>query len=176
MLYGYRMVVSVSVVSPPDCLADWELWLSAQHHNWECITKLGKDHNSKFKVWVLLNGYHFCTIKAKKNHKLNHCKLGTACAIYAISSVVALQWASLVAQRLKCLPAMRETWVWSLGWEDSPGEGNGNPLQYSHGWRRLVGCSPWGRKESDTTERLHFTSSLESSSVSSPTLLVSKLL
>ena len=27
----------------------------------------------------------------------------------------------------------------------------------SHGWRRsLVGYSPWGRKESDTTERLHF--------------------
>ena len=25
-----------------------------------------------------------------------------------------------------------------------------------HGWRSLVGCSPWGRKESDTTERLHF--------------------
>ena len=26
----------------------------------------------------------------------------------------------------------------------------------SHGWRSLVGCSPWGRKESDTTEQLHF--------------------
>ena len=26
----------------------------------------------------------------------------------------------------------------------------------SHGWRNLVGCSPWGREESDTTERLHF--------------------
>ena len=26
---------------------------------------------------------------------------------------------------------MWETWVWSLGWEDSPGEGNGYPLQYS---------------------------------------------
>ena len=26
--------------------------------------------------------------------------------------------ASLVAQRIKCLPAMQETWVWSLGWED----------------------------------------------------------
>ena len=26
----------------------------------------------------------------------------------------------------------------------------------SHGWRSLVGCSPRGRKESDTTERLHF--------------------
>ena len=30
----------------------------------------------------------------------------------------------------------------------------------SHGQRRLVGCSPWGRKESDTTERLPFHSSL----------------
>ena len=26
----------------------------------------------------------------------------------------------------------------------------------SHGWRSPVGCSPWGRSESDTTERLHF--------------------
>ena len=26
----------------------------------------------------------------------------------------------------------------------------------SHGWRSLVGYSPWGRKESDRTERLHF--------------------
>ena len=39
-------------------------------------------------------------------------------------------------------------------------EGDGTPLQYSclenpTGWRSLVGCSPWGRKESDTTERLH---------------------
>ena len=30
----------------------------------------------------------------------------------------------------------------------------------SHGWRSLVGCSPRGRKESDTTERLHFDFSL----------------
>ena len=30
----------------------------------------------------------------------------------------------------------------------------------SHGWRSLVGCSPWGRKESDTTGRLHFHFSL----------------
>ena len=40
-------------------------------------------------------------------------------------------WASLVAQRLKRLPAIQETWVRSLVWEDSPGEGNGNPLQDS---------------------------------------------
>ena len=41
------------------------------------------------------------------------------------------------------------------------GEGNGNPLRYSyleksHGWRSLVGYSPWGHKESDMTKRLHF--------------------
>ena len=30
----------------------------------------------------------------------------------------------------------------------------------SHGWRSLVGCRPWGREESDTTERLHFHFSL----------------
>ena len=61
-------------------------------------------------------------------------------------------WASLVAQLVKNPPAMWETWVQSLGWEDplekgkatpvfwpgafhrlySPcGEGNGNPFQYS---------------------------------------------
>ena len=45
----------------------------------------------------------------------------------------------------------------------SPGEGNGNPLQHFclenfHGLRSLGGYSPWGRKESDTTERLHFLS------------------
>ena len=27
----------------------------------------------------------------------------------------------------------------------------------SHGWRSLVGFSPWGQEVSDTTERLHFT-------------------
>ena len=30
----------------------------------------------------------------------------------------------------------------------------------SHGWRSLVGCNPWGHKESDMTEQLHFHFSL----------------
>ena len=42
----------------------------------------------------------------------------------------------------------------------SPGEGNGNPVLVflpgeSHGQRSLVGYSPWGRKELDTTDQLH---------------------
>ena len=41
----------------------------------------------------------------------------------------------------------------------APGEGHGNPLQHPclenpHGQRSLAGCSPWGGKELDMTERL----------------------
>ena len=38
---------------------------------------------------------------------------------------------SLVAQMVKNRPAMQETWVQSLGEEDSPREGNDNLLLYS---------------------------------------------
>ena len=38
---------------------------------------------------------------------------------------------SLIAQPVKNLPAMRETWVGSLGWEDSLEKGMVTPLQYS---------------------------------------------
>ena len=122
-------------------------------------------------------------------------------------------WASLVAQTVKNLPAMRETWVRSLGWEDplEKGmathssvlrEGNGKPLQHSclenpmnsmkmirgrrrrekdemGGWHHklnghefeqapgdgegqesLVCCTPWGRKELDTTEQLNNSSNM----------------
>ena len=41
-------------------------------------------------------------------------------------------------------------------WHPTPGLLPGK----SHGWRSLVGYSPWGRWESDVTERLHFHFSL----------------
>ena len=68
-------------------------------------------------------------------------------------------WASLVAQMVKNLPSMRETWVRSLGWKGPLEEGHGNPLQYSclenpRGLRSLAGYSPWGGKDSDMTELL----------------------
>ena len=65
-----------------------------------------------------------------------------------------------MAQMVKNLPAMQETWGQSLDWEDTlekrmathsgflPGEFLGQ--------RSLVGYSPWSHKESDTTERLTF--------------------
>ena len=68
---------------------------------------------------------------------------------------------SLVAQMVKKMPAIWETWVPSLGQEDAwrrewqhapvslPGE--------SHEERHLVGYSPWNHKESNMTDRLTHT-------------------
>ena len=58
-------------------------------------------------------------------------------------------WASLVAQLVKSLPAMWETWVWKipLRREQLP-----TPVFWSGEFHGLY--SPWGRKESDTTEQL----------------------
>ena len=83
---------------------------------------------------------------------------------------------------VKRLSTMWETRVQTLGWEDPLEEGKATHSSIpallsitpnfqgrrkwqptpvflpgkSHGQRSLVGYSPWGRKESDTTERLHF--------------------
>ena len=45
--------------------------------------------------------------------------------------IVLVHRASLVAQMVRLLPTMLETWVRSLGREDSLEKENGNPLQYS---------------------------------------------
>ena len=58
-------------------------------------------------------------------------------------------WASLVAQLVKNPPAIQETWVQSLGWEDSPGEGKGYPLQYS-GLENSMDCIVHGVTKSLT--------------------------
>ena len=75
--------------------------------------------------------------------------------------------ASLVAQMVKCLPATptcqcrrhrSDPWVgvgkipWRRKWQPTPVLLPGK----FHELRTLVGYSPWGRKESDMTEQLHF--------------------
>ena len=64
--------------------------------------------------------------------------------------------ASLVAQTVKNLPAMQETQVRSLSWEDSPEKENGNPLQFSCLGNAMDPEEPariqsMGLQESDTT-------------------------
>ena len=64
----------------------------------------------------------------------------------------------LVVQMVKNLPAMQETWVWSLGQKETLEKEMATHSSIlageSHGQRSLAGYSPWGCKESDTTERL----------------------
>ena len=54
---------------------------------------------------------------------------------------------------VKNLPALQD---WRRQWQPTPVLLPGEP----HGRRSLVGCGPWGREESGTTERLHFHFSL----------------
>ena len=70
-------------------------------------------------------------------------------SLFQFSNLV-LTTASLVAQMVKNLPTMWEARVQSLDhkdWQPTPIFLPGK----SHGQRSLVGYSPWGRKESDTT-------------------------
>ena len=68
----------------------------------------------------------------------------------AVSHPLQYSWASLVPQLVKNLPALWDTWVWSLGWEGSLEKGKSYPLQYS-GLENYMDYSPCGCKESDTT-------------------------
>ena len=73
-----------------------------------------------------------------------------------IISVYPYLWVSLVAQMVKNLPEMQETWVWSLNCEDSLEKGMATHSIFWPGEFHDL-YSPWGSKESDTTEQLwHF--------------------
>ena len=64
--------------------------------------------------------------------------------------------ASLVAQRVKCLPTMRETWVQSLGQEDPLEKEmatHSSTLAWKIPWTEKPGrLQSMGSQESDTTE------------------------
>ena len=120
--------------------------LSSFIQDCECILHVGKDSFIRIMCW-------------KKQEECKEKRLGIIAILFSYFSIEPFYFtleASLVAQMVKNLPAMQETQVRSLNLEDPlrterqptpvflPGE--------SHGQRCLVGCSPWGRKESDTTE------------------------
>ena len=66
-----------------------------------------------------------------------------------------------VAQMVKNLPAIQEIWVqkipWRRKWQHTPVFLPGE----FHEQRSLAGYSPWGRKESDMTDRLTYTHTKE---------------
>ena len=115
--------------------------------------------NSKYHVLL-----PYVVRKAFRTSLTVRCLIVFCGSLYQIKETKFSWWfsyegASLVAQRLKNLPAMQETQVWSLGQKDNPGEGNRNPVFLPgefHAQRSPAGYSPWGHKESDMTEWLHF--------------------
>ena len=66
-----------------------------------------------------------------------------------------------MAQTVKRLSTMQETWLRSLGWEDPLEKEmaiHSRTIAWKIPWTEEPGrLQPWGCKESDTTERLHFT-------------------
>ena len=69
--------------------------------------------------------------------------------------------ASLEAHTVKILPTVQKTWVRFLVWEESLEKEmatHSNTLALKTPWTEELGAGyyPWGRKESGTTERLHF--------------------
>ena len=91
-----------------------------------------------------------------------HLEKGRGGRIFNKLIVMRLKYLGLfLAQTGECLPAMQETRVWSLGWEDPLEKEmatHSSTLAWKIPWTEKPGkpYSPWGRKESDTTEWLHF--------------------
>ena len=86
-------------------------------------------------------------------------KAYTLVSTFLINNIFSLTRASLVAQRLKRLPGMQETWVRSLGREDPLEKEmvtHSSTLAWRIPWMEKPGrLQSLGCKESDTTERLH---------------------
>ena len=76
--------------------------------------------------------------------------------VCTIGTIFSNDWTSLVAQMIKRLPTMQKTRVQSIGQEDLLEKEMATPssiLAWKIPWtEEPVGYSPWGRRESDTTE------------------------
>ena len=90
---------------------------------------------------------------------LSHCSKGKEFSLYSNKFLAETPYnikTGFPAQTVKNPSAMRNTWVQSLDWEDPLEKGmaahSSSCLENCHGQGSLVGYSPWGRKESDTTE------------------------
>ena len=111
----------------------WALVLMTQV--WACIINEMKCFCSMWR-WSLCRQFMVCrqfTGKASVHREI----LSIILSILILSKMIDMRWNIFqLARQWRPTPVLL------------PGK--------SHGWRSLVGCSPWGRWGSDTTERLHF--------------------
>ena len=107
----------------------------------------------------LINDFQGCPGKGKR-HIQGFYELNLK---YHDSPLVKLSDTATSNLRLDYEPKKRRWIWWELAALDWRRQWHPTPVLLSgksHGWRSLVGCSPWGREESDTTERLPFHFSL----------------
>ena len=112
--------------------------------------------DSRLRTWPP----HQWSVSSSTPQGLRKWKVTLTLPLSSISKSVTVS--SLVAQMVKRLPTMRVDPGSIPGSGRLPGEGNGNPLQYSclensmDSQRSLECYSPWGRKESDWVTSLSF--------------------
>ena len=110
----------------------------------EIISVKITNNNVKTMTYILSDTITFKTCRLKKKKSADMC-------IYSLP-----WWLRGWSVCLQCRRPGFNPWVGKIPWRRKwqltpvflPGE--------SHGWRSLVGYSPWGCKESDTTEWLHY--------------------
>ena len=97
------------------------------YNSWN-ITKRARSFQREniFKEEKIIQTFHLQTgsLMTVKRHLCATQKTGEQSLPFSLNAILA-------GSAVKNLPGMQETQVQSLGWEDSLGEGNGNPLQYS---------------------------------------------
>jgi len=87
---------------------------------------LSLHHPTLSPIKILVTSHACCYLLRHSPHPVG---------LYFISLLLSF-WASLVAQLVKNLPAMWETWVWSLGWDDPLEKGKANHSSIL-AWRNL---------------------------------------
>ena len=127
----------------------WYVVLSAGKERW--IEHRGFLRQWKYSVWYYTDGFMWLYICPNTYNTLEK-----EMATHSSFLTWRIPWTEEPG-RLQSIVPQRV----GHDWVTNTGEGNGTPLQYSsleksHGRRSLVGCSPWGHCQSDTTEYFTF--------------------
>jgi len=98
--------------------------------------------------------FPYLEVRSAVHHTCLFLRTHLWCVIFKQSQVGLSRWLSGKEHACQCRRLGFDPWVgkipWRREWQPTPVVLPGE----SHGQRSLVGCSPWGRKELDTTERL----------------------
>ena len=147
---------------PPDALSPKDMFLFINKFFWKpesvILFLLSEETGRKKKNMIRI--IDEVSIELPKFPSFSNLGIFSQIIIYASFNICSMHiWVSLVAQMVKNLPAVWETWIRSLGWEDAL-EKEMQPTPVFWPGEVHVLYSPWGHKESDTIEWLSVTSIL----------------